>query len=302
MDYLNFKKYKTLIIILFIVFLTYSDSLGTKYISYTYNSNSIKQLLLDSWNVSEDNSSSSRTVNIPYFVSNKDVVSAKFKRNFSISDTINYSKVRLWIIGLHGYGYIYLNNNLIKEHLNIASTYYIDIKPSALKKENNNINIRLEKFDNNGKTHDLRFPNYPKQLRPLGIAREIYLEYLPKKFLDKVDIKYNNKNINFNYELNITDSSNNIIDKTVKVEEQILSPDGNTLFKRFEYFINKKNQKSISRKVNIRFPKEWDSKSPDLYKLILTIKSGTSNYFRYEKVFIDFYRRGGCGGGFIFYF
>jgi len=279
------KKYKPLILFLFIVFFLYNESIGINYNPFTSKTTTIKLLLLDNWRLSEDNSNSSRIVTIPYFVSDKNVISVNFKRNFSISDTIDYSKIRLWINGLHGFAYIYLNNQLLKDHLNIASTYYIDIKPSALKKENNTLDIRLEKLDNNGKTHDLRLPNYPKQLRPLGIAREIYIEYLPKKFLDKINIKYNNRSINFNYELNITDSSKNVIEKTIKIEEQILSPDGNTFFKRFEYYKNKKTKKSINRKVNIRFPEEWASDSPRLYNLILNIKSGTSNYFRYEKKF-----------------
>ena len=83
-----------------------------------------------------------------------------------------------------------MNDNLLREHVNLPTSYYIDIDPSILKKENNVLNIKLYNFDDNGKTFDLRYPNYAKQFRPLGIAREIYLEYLPKKYLDNIDIKY----------------------------------------------------------------------------------------------------------------
>jgi glycosyl hydrolase family 2 len=285
MNYLNKLNYKPLLLAIFFLLIFNNGLYSKRNDCFINQSSNTKILLLDSWNVETDNSESQNDVSIPYFIADKEANSVVFNRLFSIPDTIKFSKSRLWILGLHGYAYIYLNNRLIKEHINLSTTHYIDIEPGALKKENNDLKIRLDENDEDGKSHDLRYPNFPKQLRPLGITREIYLEFFPNNFLDKVNLKYKNKNISLKYELNITESSKSITERTVKVEEQILSPSGVTIYKRFEYYENKISQKSISRNINIKYPDEWSNESPDLYTIKLTIKSGTSDYYFYDQKF-----------------
>jgi len=283
MIYLKTIKLKFQILKLLTVLFLSNALLGTNYNPFQTQTSNTKLLLLDSWSVVTDINKSAKIVNIPYFLTDKNIKYVEFSRSFSISDTIKYSKVRIWILGLHGHAFIYLNDSLLKEHINLPTSYYIDIDPKFLSKENNIFNIKLNNFNDNGKSLDLRYPNYAKQFRPLGIAREIYLEFLPQKYLDKIDIKYENKNIFLKYELNITDSLKSIKERTVKVEEELISPAGTIVFKRFEYYENKISKKSIERQVKLKFPNEWNIESPELYKLRLTIKSGTDNYFELER-------------------
>ncbi len=250
-----------------------------------YKSSSIKIIQTESWNVKYENLESINNVNIPFFVTDKNVNSVIFSKSFTIPDSILYSKVRLWILGLHGNALIFLNDHMIRKHVNAPTSYYIDFDPKLLKKDNNYIEIKLSKNDENGDTYDFRYPKYPKQFRPLGIAREIYFEFFPNKYFDHIDLKYKDKNLQINYELNITDSSTFKNEKTIKIEEEILSPTGITIHKRFEYLENIISKKQFKRKINIKYPIEWSNEIPELYTIKLTIKSSNFNYFIYKNKF-----------------
>ena len=283
-DKLNFK-FLTLLFLFNFLFIETNDVLSNdinRNINF-YSSSSIKILQTESWNVSYENSKIIKSVNIPFFISDKNVNSVVFSKFFDIPDSINYSKARLWILGLHGNAQIFLNDKLIKKHSNASTTYYIDLNVNLLKKEENILKIILSKLDENGNSFDFRYPKYTKQLRPLGIAREIYIEFFPNKYFDLVDFKYNDKSLVINYEINITDSLKSKNEKTIKVEEEILSPKGITIHKRFEYLENKILKKQFNRKINIKYPSEWSYKAPQQYTVKLSILSSNIEYFNYTK-------------------
>lgn len=284
---MNVLKLRIRKLLLFLIYLdiTMCNFAFSDNITVVNQTNNPKIVLSDQWKVKSNNSESEIIVSVPYFNENKETNSLECIQIFSIPDTISYFKVRIWILGLHGYSFIYLNNSLIKEHPNIASTFYIDIDKEKIKEKNNELKIKLEQFDNSGKSHDLRYPNYLKQYRPLGIAREVYLEFFPNNYLDNLKISYSEKSINLNYKLNINDTIKSAIPKTIKVDEQILSPNDISIYKRFEYFEHKKSFKNIQRQINIRYPEEWSYESPNLYTLILSIKSTDGKHFKYEKKF-----------------
>jgi hypothetical protein len=280
---------KILIIIFtlhFIFFLTtHSFSNKIENDNCSYKSSSIKIILNKFWNVKIDNSNIINTVNIPYFITDKNINSVIFSKIFSIPDTLAYSKVRIWILGLHGHAVIYLNERKIYEHINLSTTYYIDVEPNLLKKDKNNLEIYLYNYDKDGNSTDLRYPNYPKQFRPLGIAREIYFEFFPAKYIDNIGLKYNNQNLTLDYDIIINDSLDTKNEKTIKIEEEIHSPSGVIIFKRFEYLENKSLNKHCSRNINIKNLYLWNYESPKLYTFKLTIKSLTSEYFKYNVKF-----------------
>lgn len=284
--FLIIKNYINLIVITFgiLIFVMLSNFLHAN-ISIdkinSYNSSTTKLLLTTSWNLKIINSEESKNITIPFFVKDKNHNDVIFYKNFSIPQDPKYTKARLWILGLHGNGLIYLNGILIKKHLNSPTTFSIDLNVKSLKKENNLLEIRLSNLDENGDTFDFRYPNYPKQFRPIGISREIYLELFPEKYLDNIEIRYKENKLNLIYELNITDSSKTKNDKTVKIEEEIISPDGLTIHKRFEYVKNKPLKKQYSRILNIKSPIKWNYDSPKLYNIKLSINSSSHNYYYY---------------------
>ena len=203
----------------------------------------------------------------------------------SIPDGLSYTKARLWILGLHGNVQIYLNGQLIKKHVNSSTSYFFDLDKKLLKKKNNLLEIKLSKFDVSGNTFDFRYPKYPKQLRPMGVAREVYLEFFPEKYLDNIILKYKENKLYLNYELYIADSSRSKNDKTVKIEEEITAPSGTIIHKRFEYLNNKKIKKSFKRELNIIYPSEWSYDSPKFYTIKISINSSNSNYYSHvEKI------------------
>lgn len=281
---LYFGHLKKIIFIIYIIILsnnTFGVDYSNNFIDYT--SSSKKILLNKGWTVNLDKADILDNISIPYFIKDNNIDNIVFNKVFSFSEDEDFSKARLWIMGIHGYVQIYFNNKLIKDHINLSSSYYIDIDSKLLKDSTNTLKILIKKYDDSGNSLDLRFPNYPKQFRPLGIAREIYLEIFPKKYLDDIIFKYSNNNLILDYSLIITDSSKSRRDNKIKLEEEVIAPDGITIYKRFQYFDNKKSLKSIDRKISIKYPLKWNAINPYLYNVKLTITSASKSYFNYNR-------------------
>ena len=256
--YMKNKHYiKSTILIFISLFLSnclFGNEITNKY--NTYKSSGTKILLTESWNVKLNNSSDSKIVDIPFFLTDKDVDAVKFGKSFSIPEGLSYTKARLWILGLHGNVLIYLNGQLIKKHVNSSTSYFLDLDKKLLKWKNNFLEIKLSKFDVSGNTFDFRYPKYPKQFRPIGVAREVYLEFFPEKYLDNIKVKYRENKLYLNYDLYIADISTTKNNKTVKIEEEITAPSGTIIHKRFEYLNNRNLKKSFKRELNIKYPSE----------------------------------------------
>ncbi len=231
--------------------------------------------LTDSWDIHSHDDETIKNSSIPYFIKDKSTEEITFKKYFTIPDSVNYSAIRLCVLGLNGKAVFKLNNHLISEHADISTTFKIEINKEFVLKEKNLLEITLTAPTQNHDFELFRFPILYKQYRPLGIGRELFLELLPDVFFDDVYVKYDNNKIFLNYK-SIIKGKLNKPNKTIRVKEEIFSPNGNLIHKRFEYIEYKPSEKLFNREIRVKTPKLWSPNTPENYQLNLSFNTLTS--------------------------
>jgi hypothetical protein len=253
-------------------------------ITFIHHSNSPKILLIDSWELQIYNNEDIQKVSIPFFIKDKFIENVTFKRSFIIPDNISISTMRLWILGLHGNAVIKLNDYLLMEHVDISTSFKIDINKKFLIEKKNVLEIKLTIPTQDVNHLLLRFPLLFKQYRPLGIARAIYLEFLPDFYFEDVAIKFFNNKLLFNYKTIIKKKLQSP-GKTLRIEEKVISAEGVLIHKRFEYIDYKESEKEFHREITINKPRLWTLDAPSRYKIHLSIHTLASTPFQVQKTF-----------------
>jgi hypothetical protein len=200
-----------------------------------------------------------------------------FINKFQVPDSLKEQSLLIRFSEIRGIASIKLNNILILHRLNYPSGFNIPIPTNILNINNENtleITIRKPESPEEGIPQMVRVFN---PIRHLGICGEIYLEWIPPVYFSKLSYKYQDNKLSYDYEMRVTTDRSyvNAADSKIRCEEEIISPTGEIIFKRFEYFDQKDLQKRINRTIEILRPEPWSADNPSFYIIRLRAISGT---------------------------
>ena len=200
-----------------------------------------------------------------------------FINNFLVPDSLKDQILLIHFSEIRGIASIKLNNILILHRLNYPSGFNIPIPANLLNMNNENtleITIRKPESPEEGIPEMVRVFN---PIRHLGICGEIFLEWLPPVYFSNLSYQYQDNKLSYDYEIAVTTDGSFLkaTDAKIRCEEEIISPTGEIIFKRFEYIDHNDLQKRINRTIEILHPEHWSSDNPSFYILRLRAKSGT---------------------------
>ncbi len=200
-----------------------------------------------------------------------------FINNFQVPDSLKDQSLLIHFSEIRGIASIKLNNILILHRLNYPSGFSIPIPTNILNMNNDNtleITIRKPESPEEGIPHMVQVFN---PIRQLGICGEIYIEWIPSVFFSNLSYQYEDNKLSYEYEMTVTTDGSfvNAYNSKIRCEEQVISPTGDIIFKRFEYLDQKDLHKRFNRTIEILRPETWSSDKPSFYIIRLRALSGT---------------------------
>jgi hypothetical protein len=218
----------------------------------------------------------SSTVSLPILTS-KDINRVTFTKTFKIPETFRNRQLIIWFPGIYGIADININNIQVLQRQNLPSGFKIQVPMNLLNiSGENNLDIVIRR----PVSPDEGIPNFVqifKSPQNLGIAGQIYLEWLPSAYFTDLSYSFKKNKLSISYQLIIKDTfkKSNEVNPKVRCEEELRDPQGNVIFSRFEYLDLKAMTRKFDRSTFIINPNHWSSDSPEFYLLRLTAKSGT---------------------------
>ncbi len=214
------------------------------------------------------------------------LTNVSFNKSFHIPDSLHKRQLNIWFLGLQGISTIKLNNIPILDRFNLVTPFKIAIPGNLLNiSGENNLEIVLRKAQSpdDGIPDQVKLFNHS---RNLGITGEIYLEWFPSVYYSDIAYNFENKNLSFSYQFNISEipTLNRGVNPKIRCEEEIIDPQGNIVFKRFEYIDYIKTDKKFQRKVEITHPATWSHRSPSVYHLVLRARTGSGRIAFQEQI------------------
>ena len=246
---------------------TFSDLTNSK-------NNQIITDISEGWQLIIPTQNLSSTVSLPLLVS-QELQRITFSKTFQIPESFRNHKLIIWFPGIYGMVDINLNNIEIIQNYYIPSGLKVQIPANLLNIGGENIlDIAIRKAEslNEG------IPNFVKIFKSaqnLGIAGEIYLDWLPSAYFSNLTYTFARKKLSINYQLHIDENypKNEKIDPKVRCEEEITDPQGKIIYNRVEYIDPEEGTKDYNRSTFINDPMYWSSDSPQFYQLRLTANS-----------------------------
>ena len=197
-----------------------------------------------------------------------DTESARLTNKFIIPDSLIDLDIVLHFAGIRGFTQISLNKSLIRTHPDVLTPFSVTVQKEWLKKSGENIlEIQVSKSEN----FPEKIPDFAYLFREkncLSIPAAVYIEWLPPVHFSNFGYTFN-QSLQINYDLNI-DISDTLYGgdfKKLRFEEILLKSDGTKIFTRFEYIDFRSQRKSITRDINFDNPQLWSPESPVLYTM-----------------------------------
>jgi hypothetical protein len=239
------------------------------------NNHFVKKISND-WEILTPLKNISATVNLPLVVPKK-INQISFSRRFQIPDSLRNRKLVIWFPQIFGNAVVNINNIQLSERLNLSSGFKIDIPMNLLNISGDN---SLDIFVKRPESVDNGIPTFVKVFNPrqyLGIAGDIYLDWLPHVYYKDLKYKYAKNKLSFKYSLRMDREFTSKQEENLKIfcREELRDSKGKVIFSRYEYVDLKDLAKEFSRSTYIQNPLNWSPDSTEFYILRLTARSGT---------------------------
>jgi beta-galactosidase/beta-glucuronidase len=244
-------------------------------------------LVLDQdWEVAISGNPKTQMVSLPYFLPDQ-VEQVIFKKIFNIADSLHDYKLRLHILGISGVATIKLNSKLIGKHLNLLSSFYLDLPADLLKLQPASENI-LEIVLRSPAKSEQSIPQVVQVFREkswLGILREIYLEFIPPVFISDFKYTLTSNKLHYTYTISLLNTGG-IYQPDIpplQIREQLLAPDHTKLTLGNENIPLSTNQKNIERESLLDRVVSWYPRSPGQYclEVVLNISGHGERSYRF---------------------
>ena len=232
--------------------------------------------LSENWEIMNSQHNLSATIDLP-LLAPPEFDQITYIKSFQIPDSLRTRKLVIWFPRISGIALININNIQIGERLNLNSGFKIEIPMNLLNiSGDNTLDIQIRKPER----VDEGIPNLVRVFKPqsnLGIAGDIYLEWLPHAYFEDFKYSYHTNKLSFKYNLTIDErfSRNQQVNPKVFCQEVIKDSQNRIIFSRFEYIDLKTMSKNFTRSTYIENPLPWSPDSVQFYTLTLTAKSGT---------------------------
>ena len=181
----------------------------------------------------------------------------------------------IWFPGIYGIVDINFNNIEMMQKYYIPSGIKVQIPANLINIGGENI---LDIVIRKPESLTEGIPNFVeifKSAQNLGIAGEIYLDWLPSAYFSNLTYTFARKKLSINYQLHFDENypKNEKIDPKVRCEEEITDPEGKIIYNRVEYIDPETGTKDFNRSTFINNPMYWSSDSSQFYQLRLTATS-----------------------------
>lgn len=249
--------------------------------SVLFNQTETRQIqqLRNGWQVHfKDTPESKATISIPAAFNDEASMVFEKKIVFRHDKLQNYTPT-LYFLGLNYSAEVMINDKSIYKHAGGLLPFQVELPFDLLKiNEENTITIDLEyKLDS-----ETSIPLENGFLSPTnigGILRDVYLQYIPKKSLEKIDTEITlNDNLN-DAEINISAIINNrasVKDSTApnyRLAYRLTNGNGTVAASGSEngFTLVRNKTKTVSLNFGVNNPSLWDVDNPNLYKLTVSL-------------------------------
>jgi len=241
-------------------------------------------LIINNWQIISKEQNISDKISLPILApATWDKVT--YRNVFHLPDTIQSKNIKLWISKIHGIASLKINNIAIRHRLNYPTNFTIQVPQNLLNTNGENtleIDINRPSSPEEGIPELVRLFSNQKNL---GICGDVFLTWDKNAFFTELNHKYTSNNLSYHYELMITDPE--LISKApfpkIRCEEEISSPDGQIIHKRFEYLDLTTNPKQFSRTIPIKNPLLWSADTSLFYTIRLRAMSDMGLISSYEQ-------------------
>ena len=216
-------------------------------------------------------------VNFPYpseppYVPDENPVGI-YKKEFYVPKCWNDKKVFISFGGVNNAFYVYVNGNEVGYGQTSHNNFHFDIT-EFLNEGKNILTVKVFKYSSTSYLEDQDF------WRLSGIYREVYLYSKPKTYIEDVFVK---TELDEDYE-----NANLIVETKVANGVDINYLVMASLYDDKENLIIEECLKDNILNKRVKNPKKWTAETPNLYKLIITLKDDKGNVLEYQKVNIGF--------------
>jgi len=270
--------------LVFLMILLGSSQAAPSYFDFLKKTNPHPVLILDrDWLVFSDQDSKSRSVSLPYFDSDQ-IQQLTFRKKFSIPDSLRNHTLRINFLGLEGMATIKINNKLIKKHLNLLSSFSTDIPEELLQFSTENL---LEISIYHPTQSESPIPELVQVYRsksPIGILREIYLEFIPPVSISNLDYAFINNVLRYNYDLILHKTAGRTALPSLRADERLFIPGELKPITRTEIRVNQEPEQKVQRELPLPELIGWSPQSPRIYwlEIEITIPGQQINTYRFQ--------------------
>ena len=279
------QKANTLLLLSFILALWQAGQAWGAYADLLKKNNPDPIVLLDQdWQVRIDDNQNTQTVSLPYFVQEQ-VEQLSFSKKFLIADTLRNYNLRICFLGLNGVATIKINSKSIRKHLNLLSSFFVDIPADLLQPGAENI---LEIVLVPAAEYEQSIPQVVQVFRApswLGILREIYLEFIPPLSVSNFKYAFTADRLNYSYTVSFpkTDRSEPGTNPQIKIQERLLTPDMAGITLGTADLIISEDQKNVEHEFLLLNPVNWTPRTPGIYwlELVLSMSGQQEKIYRF---------------------
>lgn len=280
---------KSKILLLLIIFYPFTNLLSEikikplfsdilKDTSFIQNSTTRKILYLNrDWNVfPEDNLDKKTKISLPCSFEGTSSLIFEKKIFLSKSDIRNHT-IKLLFLGVNNSIEISINKYNIYKKYGAEIPFELELPSDILKLDSENL-ITLKVISNldSENTIPLKsgflFPKYSA-----GVIRDVFLEFLPKTFIDDFNISFfnvNQKNAYTSAEVTIKNLNYIPLEgNEIKLEFSFI-PNNFLGAQYFNFVINDRNETNRKFNFNIQNPVLWAPETPNFYKVKLSLYNG----------------------------
>jgi len=189
---------------------------------------------------------------------------------FQIPDSMKGRKIRLWLPGFTGSLTILLNDHLLSTPERLISPAFLDIPLTFVRPRSiNRLDLKLERPPESRTTPVHQF----RQQNIISIPGGIGFEWKPAISLGdfRYDFREGELTYRFKIEINLNDLLILNENKKIRYVEEVFSPDGKSIFNRFEYIDYRAGIKQVDRKIPLTRPALWTPETPSRYRVRLKV-------------------------------
>jgi hypothetical protein len=216
-------------------------------------------------------SESDLPVNLPvHLPESRDQIRIHF--NFEIPDSLRSEQIRFWLPQFSGDLAVSANDHLISQSGVLVAPAYVDIPVVFIRYASiNKISLELSRPAEGSLTPVGQF----REKEMPGILSDTYLEWRPSLcFSDfRYDFSGDILNYRFQIEANLPDSLGSRPAGKLRYVEEVFSPEGRSLFNRFEFFDYQPGIRTIERNISIPRLQMWSPDDPVRYLVRLKLYS-----------------------------